>query len=582
MELTTSNDCIADVLPNVLKYSFTKISGLQNDNRVVTEIIPMNDCVFIDVRSPNEIKSNISGDNLRLNKSGSPYQKSIDTFTDSESRNDDGHFLEYLAFKGTKNRTGVELEMEAQNIGEHLNAYTSREQTVYSAQILKEDLEGGVVILADILQNSLFDNNAIERERRVILQEMENVYNDTKEELIFDHLHENCFQDCGLGKTILGPTENIKRINRDNLLEYINTYYTGDNMVIAASGVIDDHDKLVQLIRDNFGNIKDTSNNRPRKDESYFREIWDYIDFINVLLSFLYVIGVVMGFALCKMNLSSTQILLVFFLFNKQLLVLASDKDSNDSFGDRLYSDDHRTSPSEESQNNSHNEYNNNYDYGDEYKEEYQDENEKSERKYPFYCNTNQNKKKKIKKKKKKEDKKQKNDKKREANPVNLEQKIKQNKLKKFKPMQKKIVLLDTENTQKLRLTCPKMQIKYVESLIAQKNELFTNQLAENFQINSNRIILYQKAECYETKNNSHVFGHLNVDKSERNAILKSTTKTILNIQVQIQKEMTAVTPLKKVLLKKIVNKTYNNSTKNLNRNSLKYYTTSTTIGING
>ena len=181
--------------------------------------------------------------------------------------------------------------MEVENMGGHLNAYTSREQTVYYAQILKEDLEGGVDILADILQNSLLDNNAIERERSVILQEMENVYNDTKEELIFDHLHENCFQDCGLGKTILGPTENIKRINRDNLLEYINTYYTGDNMVIAASGAIDDHDKFVQLIKDKFGNIKDTSNNRPRKDESYFRgceyeERWDDMEYVYVAYAY--------------------------------------------------------------------------------------------------------------------------------------------------------------------------------------------------------------------------------------------------------------------------------------------------------
>ena len=77
-----------------------------------------------------------------------------------------------MAFKGTKNRTQKQLEIEIENMGAHLNAYTSREQTVYYAKVFKNDVPKAVEILADILQNSLLDEGAITRERDVILREV--------------------------------------------------------------------------------------------------------------------------------------------------------------------------------------------------------------------------------------------------------------------------------------------------------------------------------------------------------------------------------------------------------------------------
>ena len=77
-----------------------------------------------------------------------------------------------MAFKGTKNRTQKQLEIEIENMGAHLNAYTSREQTVYFAKVFKNDVPKAVEILADILQNSLLDEGAIKRERDVILREV--------------------------------------------------------------------------------------------------------------------------------------------------------------------------------------------------------------------------------------------------------------------------------------------------------------------------------------------------------------------------------------------------------------------------
>ena len=94
---------------------------------------------------------------------------------ETAKNNGAAHFLEHMAFKGTSKRTQERLEVEIENMGGHLNAYTSREQTVYYAQCFKNDIPQAVDILSDILQNSLLDPAAIERERGVILREMEEV-----------------------------------------------------------------------------------------------------------------------------------------------------------------------------------------------------------------------------------------------------------------------------------------------------------------------------------------------------------------------------------------------------------------------
>lgn len=95
---------------------------------------------------------------------------------ESEESNGTAHFLEHMIFKGTERRTARELEEEIENMGGHLNAYTSREQTTYYAKVLDTDVPKALDILADILQNSKFDDMRITRERDVILREMEEVY----------------------------------------------------------------------------------------------------------------------------------------------------------------------------------------------------------------------------------------------------------------------------------------------------------------------------------------------------------------------------------------------------------------------
>jgi len=172
---------------------------------------------------------------------------------ETSKNNGAAHFLEHMAFKGTSKRTQEALEVEIENIGGHLNAYTSREMTVYYAQCFKQDVPQAVDILSDILQNSLLDPAAIERERSVILREMEEVEK-SQEEVVFDRLHETAYQGCGLARTILGPKENIQSLSQDDLSAYIKTHYTAPRMVVAGAGAVD-HSQLVGLADNAFGNL---------------------------------------------------------------------------------------------------------------------------------------------------------------------------------------------------------------------------------------------------------------------------------------------------------------------------------------
>ncbi|PSN52564.1 Mitochondrial-processing peptidase subunit beta [Blattella germanica] len=173
---------------------------------------------------------------------------------ENEQNNGVAHFLEHMAFKGTAKRSQVDLELEVENMGAHLNAYTSREQTVFYAKCLARDVPRSIEILADIIQNSKLGESEIERERGVILREMQEVESNLQE-VVFDHLHAISFQGTPLGRTILGPSENIKSISRKDLQEYINCHYKTPRIVLSAAGGVK-HSELCKIADDYFGDLK--------------------------------------------------------------------------------------------------------------------------------------------------------------------------------------------------------------------------------------------------------------------------------------------------------------------------------------
>jgi len=155
------------------------------------------------------------------------------------------HFLEHMAFKGTERRSARAIAEEIEAVGGHLNAYTSRECTAYYAKILQEDVPLALDLLADILQNSTFDRNELERERTVILQEIGQA-NDTPDDIIFDHFQECAFPDQAMGRPVLGRPEIIQELGRTAVISYLRNNYSAQRMVLAAAGNIE-HERLVDL-----------------------------------------------------------------------------------------------------------------------------------------------------------------------------------------------------------------------------------------------------------------------------------------------------------------------------------------------
>ncbi|MQL75522.1 hypothetical protein Taro_007909 [Colocasia esculenta] len=190
---------------------------------------------------------------------------------ETDETNGTAHFLEHMIFKGTESRTVRQLEEEIENMGGHLNAYTSREQTTYYAKVMTEDVPKALEILADILQNSSFSEDRINRERDVILREMEEVEGQA-EEVIFDHLHATAFQYNPLGRTILGPAQNIKTITKQHLKDYISTHYTAPRMVISAAGAVK-HEDIVGQVQKLFTKLSDnptTASQLVAKEPAFF------------------------------------------------------------------------------------------------------------------------------------------------------------------------------------------------------------------------------------------------------------------------------------------------------------------------
>jgi predicted Zn-dependent peptidase len=163
------------------------------------------------------------------------------------------HLLEHMAFKGTTRRSALEIAAEIEAVGGHVNAYTSREHTAYYAKVLKEDAGLAIDILADILQNSTFEERELERERAVVLQEIGQAY-DTPDDIIFDLFQECAFPDQPMGRPVLGRAEIIKSIDRETVATYLRRNYAAPQMLLVAAGNLE-HGEIVDLATRAFAHL---------------------------------------------------------------------------------------------------------------------------------------------------------------------------------------------------------------------------------------------------------------------------------------------------------------------------------------
>ena len=163
-----------------------------------------------------------------------------------ETTNGISHFIEHLFFKGTDKRTAKDIADTMDAVGGQLNAFTSKEVTCYMARTLDTHFDVALDVLSDMFFNSSFDEAGIEKERGVILEEI-NMYEDTPENVAMSMLEYNSFKNHPLGMTILGTPETINSFKRQDFIDFIGKKYKPQNTVIAIAGNINESEVLEKI-----------------------------------------------------------------------------------------------------------------------------------------------------------------------------------------------------------------------------------------------------------------------------------------------------------------------------------------------
>lgn len=197
------------------------------------------------------------------------------------------HLLEHMAFKGTGGRTAFQIASEIENVGGEINAATSVETTSFYARVLSDDVPLAVDILADILQDSNFDPDELEREQHVILQEI-GAAHDTPDDIVFDKFTETAFRHQTIGRSILGTPETVKSFTSKQLHDFMQRQYGAERMVVVAAGDVK-HDDFVKQVEAKLGGFRSKADSAIPQYAQYvggdFREARDLMD-AQIVLGF--------------------------------------------------------------------------------------------------------------------------------------------------------------------------------------------------------------------------------------------------------------------------------------------------------
>lgn len=199
---------------------------LDNGIRIVTEYIPYVNSVSIGVWIANGSRD------------------------EDESNNGISHFIEHMLFKGTLNRNAKEIAESIEEIGGQINAFTSKEATCYYVKVLDSHIDIAVDVLSDMLLNSKFSEEDIEREKGVIQEEI-NMYEDSPEDLVTDLLSQVMWPSTSIGYPILGTFQTLQGFTREKIIDYMKKHYTANNIVISVAGNFD-RDRLMSLLNCKF------------------------------------------------------------------------------------------------------------------------------------------------------------------------------------------------------------------------------------------------------------------------------------------------------------------------------------------
>ncbi|GMA61511.1 hypothetical protein GCM10025859_19510 [Alicyclobacillus fastidiosus] len=173
-------------------------------------------------------------------KTGSRYE--------TEQENGVSHFLEHMFFKGTDRYSAKELAQVFDELGGQVNAFTSKEYTCYYSRVLDEHFTIALDTLANMLLSSTFAEEELEKEKRVVIEEI-HMYEDTPDELVMDLLAEGTYRGHPLGYTILGTESNLESFSSADLRKYVSEQYNPHNIVIAVAGHIDEETAVREVER---------------------------------------------------------------------------------------------------------------------------------------------------------------------------------------------------------------------------------------------------------------------------------------------------------------------------------------------
>jgi len=219
--------------------------------------------------SASEYKKTVLSNGLRIVTERIPHVRSValgiwvatGTRDETPANNGISHFVEHMVFKGTRKRSAREIAECIESVGGYLNAFTSKEVTCFYAHLLDEDLARAVDVLADLVTGPLFDEEEIQKEKGVVLEEINNL-EDTPEELVHEQFLKDLFPDHPLGFSTLGTRESVAALTRDDLVRYMKRNYTLDRIVVAASGNVK-HQELVRLVQPALEPLPQVGGKRP-------------------------------------------------------------------------------------------------------------------------------------------------------------------------------------------------------------------------------------------------------------------------------------------------------------------------------
>lgn len=223
------------------------ITVLSNGITVVSEVLPY-------------LKSASFGVWVRV---GSAYE--------NDENNGIAHMIEHMLFKGTTNRSARQIADEMARIGGNINAFTSKECTSYYATCLSSHLPIAIDIISDMLLNSLIDEKALKKEKRVILEEI-NMYEDSPEDLVHDMLQQKIWENHPLGYIITGTKKVVRKASTLQIRDFIDTFYVSGNMVISVAGNFEEKE-ILKLIEDKFGRIKEGKPAEFHKEKPRYKRV---------------------------------------------------------------------------------------------------------------------------------------------------------------------------------------------------------------------------------------------------------------------------------------------------------------------